>query len=112
MRIKIAGLACVLVASGALAVYAIARPHHFSEPAAPSPSVAPAIASSVARPVVTDASAEIIPVSQRVLANAASEPRSLAAAAPAIQPQEIPAAAPPVRSAAPTCANPNALGVA
>jgi len=113
MRIKIAGLACVLVASGALAVYAIARPHHFSEPAAPSPSAAPVIPTSVAKPVVTDASAEIIPASQRVVANAASEPRSLAAAAPAIQPQEVPAAAPPpVRSGAPTCANPNALGVA
>ena len=113
MRIKIAGLACVLAASGALAVYAIARPHHSSEPAAPSASVSRAVAASAAKPTVTDASAEIIPASQRVVTSTASEARVLAAATPAIQPQDVPAAAPsPVRSAAPTCANPDALGVA
>jgi peptidoglycan/xylan/chitin deacetylase (PgdA/CDA1 family) len=102
MRIKIVSLACVLAASGALAVYAIARPHYSpraaNQPAATSPAAATTAISDNA-----DATPIATPAVQRVAANAAPEPRD------AGRPQEPPP--PPARSAAPVCANPNALGV-
>jgi peptidoglycan/xylan/chitin deacetylase (PgdA/CDA1 family) len=108
MRIKIVGLACVLAASAALAVYAIARPHYTPRPAAQSAASLPAPATT-AISETADAPPGAIPALQRVAANAAPEPR--AAPAAVAQPQESAAPPSPARSAAPTCANPNALGV-
>jgi peptidoglycan/xylan/chitin deacetylase (PgdA/CDA1 family) len=108
MRIKIVGLACVLAASAALAVYAIARPHYTPRPAAQSAASLPA-PPTTAISETADAPPGAIPALQRVAANAAPEPR--AAPAAVAQPQESAAPPSPARSAAPTCANPNALGV-
>jgi peptidoglycan/xylan/chitin deacetylase (PgdA/CDA1 family) len=57
-----------------------------------------------------DAAPRAIPAVQRIAANPSSEPKVVPAMA--AQPQEPPAPPPATRSAAPTCSNPNALGVA
>src|SRR4051812_9762269 len=113
MRIKIVGLACVLAVSGALAVFAIARPHSTSRPATPAPSAnVTTAANSLATTAISDSdpAASAFPAVQRVAANSAPD---LRVAAPAAQAPESTSPSPsPVRSATPACSNPNALGVA
>jgi peptidoglycan/xylan/chitin deacetylase (PgdA/CDA1 family) len=109
MRIKIVGLACVLAVSGALAVYAIARPYYGPRPVAQQPATTPAAMPATNAVVdAADAAPSAIPAVQRIAANTPSEPKVVPAIA--AQPHEPPA--PATRSAAPTCSNPNALGVA
>jgi peptidoglycan/xylan/chitin deacetylase (PgdA/CDA1 family) len=108
MRIKIVGLACVLAVSGALAVYAIARPYYGPRPVAQPATTPAAMPATNAVVDAADAAPRAIPAVQRIAANTSSEPKVVPATA--AQPQEPPA--PSTRSAAPTCSNPNALGVA
>jgi peptidoglycan/xylan/chitin deacetylase (PgdA/CDA1 family) len=104
MRIKLIGMACILAASGALAVYAIARPQHNAQLAEQS-SITPASASVPApNSPSTDAASNAVPGVQRSAVNSTAEPK-VAPSAPSSRD------APPVRSAAPACSNPNALGV-
>jgi peptidoglycan/xylan/chitin deacetylase (PgdA/CDA1 family) len=109
MRIKIVGLACVLAASGALAVYAIARPYYSPRPVTQSAATPANVPATSAVADTADAAPSAIPAVQRVAANTPSEPRT--APATAAQPQEFAAPPPPARFAAPACSNPNALGV-
>jgi peptidoglycan/xylan/chitin deacetylase (PgdA/CDA1 family) len=108
MRIKIVGLACVLAVSGALAVYAIARPYYGPRPVAQPATTPAAMPATNAVVDAADAAPSAIPAVQRIAANTPSEPKVVPAIA--AQPHEPPA--PATRSAAPTCSNPNALGVA
>jgi peptidoglycan/xylan/chitin deacetylase (PgdA/CDA1 family) len=108
MRIKIVGLACVLAVSGALAVYAIARPYYGPRPVAQPATTPAAMPATNAVVDAADAAPSAIPAVQRIAANTPSEPKAVPATA--AQPHEPPA--PATRSAAPTCSNPNALGVA
>ena len=112
MRIKFAGLACVIAASGALAVYAIARPHHTSQSSAPTPFAAVGPQNIGAQNVAASEPADVLPSAVPAVQRVAAAPESRAIPAAVIAPKDAPLSpSPSPRSAAPTCANPNALGV-
>ena len=112
MRIKFAGLACVIAASGALAVYVIARPHHTSQSSAPTPFAAVGPQNIGAQNVAASEPADVLPSAVPAVQRVAAAPESRATPAAVIAPKDAPLSpSPSARNAAPTCANPNALGV-
>src|SRR5215218_5799732 len=107
MCMKFAALACILATSGALAVYAIARPHQSSQTAAQSSAPASAVPTTGSHSNFLTHAPEAV----RPAGTAAPTPKVTVAAAPAPAEFAPQASLSPVRSAAPACSNPNALGV-
>lgn len=112
MRIKFAGLACVIAASGALAVYAIARTHQTAQTPAPAPFAAVVPQNITPQQVAASEAAADSPSAISAVQRVATAPDTKPIPAALTAPKEAPPSpSPSARNAAPACANPNALGV-